>query len=74
MHKHKAHGPAASHMHSAVGMADGCGYDLQLTKYIICEVCRSCHLILSVLKPVFQQLGIRQILLCLQLSQVPIYM
>ena len=38
---------------------DVCGYNGQL-KYTICAVCRTCHSILSILKPVFHQL--RQIL------------
>ena len=38
-----------------VGMVDGCGCD-GLLKYTICNVCRLCHLILSILKPVYRQL------------------
>ena len=38
-----------------VGTVNGCGYDGQL-KYTICDICRPCHLILSILKPVFHQL------------------
>ena len=36
-----------------VGMVDGCSYDSQL-KYTVCDTCRPCHSILSVLKPVFR--------------------
>ena len=35
-----------------MGMVDVCGYDTQL-KYNLCDTCRLCHLILSILKPVF---------------------
>ena len=38
-----------------VGTVDGRGYDDQL-EYIICDACRPCHLIRSILKPVFCQL------------------
>ena len=38
-----------------MGTVDGCGYDSQL-KYTICEACRPCHMILSILRPVFHQL------------------
>ena len=49
-------------------MVDGHGYDGQL-KYTICDACRSCHLILSILKPVC--LPNLTDSLCLHLSQVP---
>ena len=35
-----------------MGMVDGCGYHGQ-HKCTICEACRPCHSILSILKPVF---------------------
>ena len=38
-----------------MGTVDGCGYNGQL-KYNICDTCRLCHLILSILKPVFHHL------------------
>ena len=38
-----------------VGTVDGCGYDSQL-KYTICDACRPCHSIVSILEPVFHQL------------------
>ena len=41
-----------------MGTVDGCGYDDQ-QKYTICDTCRQCHSILSILKPIF--LWIRQI-------------
>ena len=48
-----------------VGMVDGRGYDGQL-KYTICDACRPCHSILSILKPVF-----RQLVQYLRINQVP---
>ena len=36
-------------------MVDGHGYNNQL-KYTICDACRLCHSILSILKPVYRQL------------------
>ena len=42
-------------MNNAWWAVDGCGYDSQL-KYTICEACRTCHSILSMLRPVFRQL------------------
>ena len=50
--------PAACIFNSTVGTADGRGYNGQ-QKYAICDACRPCHSILSILKPVFRQ--IRQI-------------
>ena len=44
-----------AHASSIVGMFDVCGYDAQL-KYTICEICRPCQSILSILKPVFHHL------------------
>ena len=41
-----------------MGTVDGCGYNSQL-KYTICEACRPCHSILSILRPIFR--GLRQI-------------
>ena len=38
-----------------VGTVDGRGYNDQL-KHTICDTCRQCHLIRSILKPVFGQL------------------
>ena len=35
-----------------MGTVDVCGYDTQL-KYTLCDTCRLCHSILSILKPVF---------------------
>ena len=43
------------HMHAALGMINGHGYDGQ-QKYIICDACRQCHLILCILKPIFRQI------------------
>ena len=51
-----------------VGTVDGRGYDGQL-KYTICDACRPCHSILSILKPVFSPNSTYS--LCLQLAQVP---
>ena len=51
-----------------MGTADGCGYNGQ-QKYTTGDVCRPCHSILSVLKPVF--LPNSTDLLYLQLTQVP---
>ena len=36
-----------------VSMVDGCGYDGQ-QKFTICDACRLCHLILSIVKPNFR--------------------
>ena len=38
-----------------MGRVDGCGYNSQL-KYTICEACRPCHSILSILRLVFHRL------------------
>ena len=46
----------------------GRGYDGQL-KYTICDVCRPCHSILSILKPVYRQL--RPTRCTLQIDQGP---
>ena len=58
VHEHKAQCQCSIHI-CIVGMVDGCGYDSQ-PKYTICDTCRPCHSILSILKPVFrwiQQIG-----------------
>ena len=45
-HEQKAHSICI------VGTVNGCGYDDQ-QKYTICDACRLCHLILSILRPIF---------------------
>ena len=50
-----------------MGVINGLGYDYQ-QKYTICDACRLCHSILSILKPVFAKFDR---FLHLQLNEVP---
>ena len=43
------------HASSIMGMFNVCGCNVQL-KHIVCDICRPCQLILSMLKPVFHHL------------------
>ena len=51
---YEASGPGVheqkAHAQCIMGMVDGCGYDGQL-KYIICDTCRPCNLIPSIVMP-----------------------
>ena len=55
------------HMHAALGMINGHGYNGQ-QKYI-CDACRQCHLILCILKPIFSSNSTDSS--HIQLAQVP---
>ena len=61
---------ACTIMH-AMGYVDGRGYNGQLN-YTICDACRLCHLILSILKPIFwriqQNCCIHNLLRCLDIQ------
>ena len=59
---------AHTHTLCIIGTVNGCGYNDQ-HKCITCATCRPCHLVLSTPEPVFRR--IRQILLLLQLAQMP---